>query len=507
MRLCRQCRAPLPAETPTWFCHQCEVDPDRLPPVGPSPPPSPADIAQFFPGLQVLELIGSGGMGMIYKARQPQLDRMVALKILSPELSRDPAFAERFSREAQALARLHHSNIVSIFDFGQAGGFYYLLMEYVDGFTLRALIQQQRLAPAEAQRLVVEICHALQFAHEEGIVHRDIKPSNILIDKKGRVKIADFGLAKLAGKDGNFLWAGHTAMIMGTPHYMAPEQVESPGQVDHRADIYALGVVFYELLTGELPLGRFLAPSKKARIDPRLDRVVLRALEKEPRRRFQHVGEVRTAVEAVTGGIHASHAGGRPLLQARWKLLGQFALMSASAFLAIILYLAFTAFWPAAQSGRIPPGAMEAFSANPEGVNLGRRMTSSLHLSGEQTNTVNRILRRYQRQFSTLERLNTDRYKDAAGHVHVTIHAFPEEMDNLLKRMWSELALVLSPSQLDTARTSHLERLFPHTGKVPVYVEIWQENGEYHYIEGQHDSATTPVSPMPQRYKQLLPDQ
>ena len=205
MRLCRQCHAPLPADRPQWLCADCESTPGRTPPIGavpdPLPPPTPAELAQFFPTLDILELTGQGGMGMIYKALQRQLNRPAALKILSPELARDPAFADRFSREAQALARLNHPNIVGVFDFGRAGCYYYFLMEYVDGVTLRTLIDRKELPPAETRRIVGEICDALQYAHDEGIVHRDIKPSNILIDKKGRVKIADFGLAKLAGND------------------------------------------------------------------------------------------------------------------------------------------------------------------------------------------------------------------------------------------------------------------------------------------------------------------
>src|SRR5262249_29891263 len=154
-------------------------------------------------------------------------------------------------REARALARLNHSNIVGIFDSGRVGDFYYLLMEYVDGTTLRELMEAREISPERAGPIVIEICHALQYAHEEGIVHRDIKPSNILIDKKGRVKIADFGVAKLACEDGSRSSHGRTTMIVGTPQYMAPEQVENPAAVDHRADLFALGVVYYEMLTGQ----------------------------------------------------------------------------------------------------------------------------------------------------------------------------------------------------------------------------------------------------------------
>lgn len=174
-------------------------------------------------------------------------------------------------------------------------------MEFVDGVNLRQLLHDGKLQPAEALKIVPQVCEALQFAHDEGIVHRDIKPENILLDRKGRVKIADFGLAKLLGRDVADHKLTATHQVMGTPHYMAPEQIEKPLTVDHRADIYSLGVVFYEMLTGELPLGRFAPPSQRVRIDVRLDEVVLRALEREPERRFQNVSEVKTEVESICG--------------------------------------------------------------------------------------------------------------------------------------------------------------------------------------------------------------
>jgi len=264
-------------------------------------PPTPGELANAFPQLEILELLGQGGMGVVYKARQPQLDRLVALKILPPAAGRDPSFAERFTREARALARLNHPNIVSVYDFGQAREFYYFIMEFVDGVNLRQLEQSRRIAPAEALGIVPKICEALQYAHEEGIVHRDIKPGNILLDKKGRVKIADFGLAKLLDKEANDFTLTRSQQVMGTPHYMAPEQIEKPQEVDHRADIYSLGVVFYEMLTGELPMGRFAPPSQKVQVDVRVDEVVLHSLERDVERRYQHVSEVRTDVESITG--------------------------------------------------------------------------------------------------------------------------------------------------------------------------------------------------------------
>ncbi len=282
-------------------------------------PPTLEEIARHFPGLEILELLGHGGMGAVYKVRQKQLDRIVALKILPPRSGDDSAFAERFTREAKALAKLLHPNIVTLFEFGQADGIYYLLMEYVDGVNLGQLLRASRVSPREALAIVPQICDALQYAHDHGIIHRDIKPENILLDRLGRVKVADFGLAKIVeGRAGSPLPAGtdegaqgtarptseltEAGKIMGTPKYMSPEQIEAPGEVDHRADIYALGVVFYQMLTGELPGKPLEPPSRKVQIDVRLDEVVLRALERKPERRYQQVSEVKTDVQKIASG-------------------------------------------------------------------------------------------------------------------------------------------------------------------------------------------------------------
>lgn len=312
---CPKCGAPLADDAPAGLCPKCLVEAGfetatpTEPPAdgapGPRPgqqfdPPSVEAIRSLFPQLEVLELIGTGGMGAVYKARQPSLDRVVALKILPTEIGADPAFTQRFTREAQALARLSHPHIVTVYEFGQADGTYYIVMEYVDGASLRHTIETGTLEPEHALVLVPQICDALQYAHDEGIVHRDIKPENILLDRKGRAKIADFGLSKLT-RDENHTEASLTGthQVMGTLRYMAPEQMEGTRDVDHRADIYSLGVIFYEMLTGELPIGRFQTPSQKVAVDVRLDDVVLRALAKEPERRYQHASDVKTAVESI----------------------------------------------------------------------------------------------------------------------------------------------------------------------------------------------------------------
>jgi predicted Ser/Thr protein kinase/ribosomal protein L7/L12 len=251
-------------------------------------------------------------MGAVYKARQKQLDRIVALKILPPEVGKDPAFAERFTREARSLAKLNHPHIVTVYEFGQSEDLYYFIMEFVDGTDLRHVIRKGDLAPKEALTIVPQVCEALQYAHEEGVVHRDIKPENILLDKRGRVKIGDFGLAKLLDRPATAFTLTQPQQRMGTPHYMAPEQIEGAHQVDHRADIYSLGVVFYEMLTGKLPIGRFDLPSQKVHVDVRLDEVVLRSLEHEPERRYQQVSEIKTDVEAIAVGAEHQKPASEP---------------------------------------------------------------------------------------------------------------------------------------------------------------------------------------------------
>ena len=189
-----------------------------------------------------------------------------------------------------------------MYDFGQTDSLSYFVMEYIEGVNLRQLQRANRLSPREALAIVPQICEALQFAHDRGVVHRDIKPENILIDQRGHVKIADFGLAKLMRQEPGRVELTMTQQAIGTPQYMAPEQIERPLTVDHRADIYSLGVVFYEMLTGELPLGRFAPPSQKAQVDVRLDEVVFKALEKEPDRRYQQASEVQSNVATIVSG-------------------------------------------------------------------------------------------------------------------------------------------------------------------------------------------------------------
>lgn len=271
-------------------------------------PPTVGALSELFPGLEIIELLGAGGMGAVYKARQQGLDRLVALKILPEEFGHDVKFALRFTREARTLAKLNHPNIVSLFEFGKVQETYYFLMEFVDGPTLREVVSAGQLSPQHALAIVPHLCDALQFAHDKGVIHRDIKPENILMTQEGSVKIADFGLSRILGNETQPTALTRTHQVMGTPRYMAPEQFEGAHGVDHRADIYSLGVVFYEMLTGELPIGRFAAPSQKVAIDVRLDEVVLRTLEKEPRRRYQHASQIKSDVQTITTTKHSALA-------------------------------------------------------------------------------------------------------------------------------------------------------------------------------------------------------
>ena len=327
---CPECGTPLTPGAAQGLCAHCLLVGAAAPTEHSAPrsiAPTLEQVAATFPQLEVLALIGHGGMGAVFKVRQPKLDRFAALKLLPQSLATDPAFAGRFEREAQLLARLNHANIVTVYEFGNIAPTsgsqlpcFFILMEFVDGVNLRQAMRASRFTPAQALGIVPKICEALQYAHDEGVLHRDIKPENILLDAKGRVKLADFGIAKLIGErtEGTARTEGtgseslssltslpsftHTGSTLGTPSYMAPEQRDTPADVDHRADIYSLGVVFYELLTGELPRGSFVRPSAKSNADPRVDAIVRQAMEKERERRQGSAGEIRTQVETLVEG-------------------------------------------------------------------------------------------------------------------------------------------------------------------------------------------------------------
>jgi hypothetical protein len=353
---CPQCELEIPADAPAGLCPRCLLvsgaENITLPPAN-IREDSPQTIAALFPQLEVQRLLGRGGMGVVYQARQLHLDRLVALKLLSRDVSDDAAFAERFGREARLLARLTHPGIIAVHDSGSLAGQYYLVMEYADGGNLRegirggkleaALVtgdwrpaaEGGRLNPVVAAHILGQLCDALQYAHDQGVMHRDLKPENILLTRGGVVKIADFGLAKLlAPGAGNASLTG-TGQVLGTFRYMAPEQLDSPQTVDHRADLYALGVIFYELLTGDQPSGSFPPPSRFVPEYPGFDAVIRRALATDPSQRYQQAREFRSAVEAVLasspgvaaadsmagGAFRLSEVAGPGLM--RWSGFGQ----------------------------------------------------------------------------------------------------------------------------------------------------------------------------------------
>ena len=211
-------------------------------------PPSVDEVARIFEGLEIFDIVGQGGMSAVYKAKQPHLDRVVALKLLVQDAR---ATATGIQREATTLAQLKHTNVVGLHDAGKTERWDYLIMEFVDGPNLRQLIGESPLSNADVIRIVTDICRAVQYAHDRGILHRDIKPENILIDSDGHAKIADFGIATPDHVEHSSLESD--SHVPGTPAYLAPEQLRTPHNIDHRADLYALGIVVYEMLFGKLP--------------------------------------------------------------------------------------------------------------------------------------------------------------------------------------------------------------------------------------------------------------
>ena len=261
-------------------------------------------IGRVLGGCQILERVGQGGMGVVYKAKQLNLGRIVAVKILAADLARDAVFVRRFLQEARSAAQLSHGNIVHINDVGEYQGVYYFAMEYVDGSNLREVLKEcERLAIPRALEILTQVCHALRHAHSRGIIHRDIKPENIMITEDGVVKLADLGLAKRMASE-TAAGLTHAGSILGTPFYMAPEQAKDFSKVDSRSDIYSLGITLYKMLTGKVPYdgrspievmikaidGR-RAPIRSLReeVPLELERIVDKMMHKAPEKRYQDV--------------------------------------------------------------------------------------------------------------------------------------------------------------------------------------------------------------------------
>ncbi len=265
-------------------------------------PPAPAELAGLIPGYEFQAFLGRGGMGAVYKGTQLRLQRPVAIKMMRRGAGGPVDFEARFEREAKSMAKLHHPNIVSVFDYGEAGAHYlYIAMELVDGADLMSLIHSGSVTQELALNLLPQICDALQYAHDHGIVHRDIKPGNIMITRGGQVKVADFGLARSLDALQGSETIGDARIL--TPDYAAPEQFDPQATVDHRADIYALGVMIYQMITGQLPRGAWKAPSQRAAVTARWDGIVSKALQTDPDERHQSASEVKTEVAFIHAGV------------------------------------------------------------------------------------------------------------------------------------------------------------------------------------------------------------
>lgn len=251
--------------------------------------PSIEEMSAYLPQFKFEKLAACGGMGAVYKAYQDSLARRVAVKILPPKFGAEPAFAERFKTEARAMAKLNHTNIVGVYDFGMTpGGHLYLVMEWIEGRSLHDLIHKTTLPLRKATNLAMQLCEALSFAHEHGIIHRDIKPGNIMVNDADHVKVADFGLARPPNE-------AEEDNPMGTPDYAAPE-IRGGSVTDHRVDIFAAGVVLYEMLTGRVPETPRRPVTIYAKVSPRWDEIIAKAIHPDPDKRYQDAGEFRAHI-------------------------------------------------------------------------------------------------------------------------------------------------------------------------------------------------------------------
>ena len=303
----------------------------------------------FAERYEILQLIGRGGMGAVYKARDTELDRIVALKLIRPELARNPQILKRFKQELILARQVTHKNVIRIFDLGQSDGIKFITMDFVEGQDLRQLLLERgKLAPEQAARIMLQICRALEAAHVEGVIHRDLKPQNIMLDAKGRVYVMDFGIARSAYLPG----MTQTGALIGTPEYMSPEQGRGE-KLTERSDLFSLGIIFYELLTGKSPyysdtplatLWKRMTEKATAPVvlDPTLPQalsdIVVKALEIEPKNRFASAREMAQQLEIWLGPSEGSSTiiVPAPRTAAYWKW--------ASAALAILLVAAVIAF-------------------------------------------------------------------------------------------------------------------------------------------------------------------
>lgn len=255
--------------------------------------PSLEELQSKFPNHQIEGFIAQGGMGAVYLARQVSLDRPVAIKILPQEFGEDADYRASFKTEAKAMARLNHNNLAGIYDFGDIDGMLYIIMEYIPGRTLFDTANGQAVEQVEAARLIADMCQGLDHAHSAGMLHRDIKPANVLIDDEARPKIVDFGLARPVDEEQT------EGVVFGTPGYTAPEVLSNPMAVDQRSDIFSMGVMLYEMLTGHLPGKPVVPASKKSGSNVAFDRILDQAIHPDPNQRYSTAGELGAALESV----------------------------------------------------------------------------------------------------------------------------------------------------------------------------------------------------------------
>jgi len=316
---CAKCRAPLHPVGSQETLNEAGVPEDwtvAAPSKSPTPPPTVTE--ELAPGTllagryEILQLLGRGGMGAVYKAKDRELDRLVALKLIRPDLARNPQMLQRFKQELILARQVTHKNVIRIFDLGQADGIKFITMDFVEGQDLRALLKERgKFTPDEAARIMLQICRALEAAHAEHVIHRDLKPQNIMLDRGGRVYVMDFGIARSAHLPG----MTDTGALIGTPEYMSPEQARGE-KLDARSDIFSLGVIFYEILTGKSPYPsdtplatlwkRMQEPvTPPSQVDPslpaQLNAIVLKALEIEPEKRFGSAREMAQQLEIWLG--------------------------------------------------------------------------------------------------------------------------------------------------------------------------------------------------------------
>ena len=257
-------------------------------------PPTPEELAPLFPGYQVNRLIACGGMGAVYEAIQISLDRAVAIKILPQEFTSDDSFRIAFETEAKAMARLNHPNLIGVYDFGEVNDMLFIIMEYVPGISLFHAADGQPILQEEVAPLLISICRGLAHAHENGIIHRDIKPANILLNHDNEPKIGDFGLARPLERQSQ-----EGEDIFGTPGYTAPEVIRFPQSVDHRSDIFSIGVLLHELLTGMLPEADARPASAICNCDPRFDAVIRKATHPIPSERYHDAHEIASEIARI----------------------------------------------------------------------------------------------------------------------------------------------------------------------------------------------------------------